>query len=61
MGKQSINTTLTTLEIEKKPPVAEVEVRAVTVLVHELEQLWVQNLLQRNNQMIIVCSHRTSL
>lgn len=37
----------TSLEVQEKPPVAEVEVSVVTVLVHQLEELRVQDLMRK--------------
>ena len=40
---------LTSLEVEQKPAVAEVEVGVVSVLVHVLEEFWVQDLSHKHN------------
>ena len=39
---------LTSLEVQQEPAIAEVEVGVVAVLVHQLEDLRVQNLMRRN-------------
>ena len=37
----------TSLEIQEKPPVAKVKVRVISILMHQIENLCVQNLNQR--------------
>lgn len=48
---------LTSFEVQQKPPVAEVEVGVVSVLLHQLKQLRVQNLLgwKRADAAAVVC------
>lgn len=47
----------TSFEVQQEPPVAEVEVGVVAVLLHQLKQLRIQNLLGRKRAEAVVVVH----
>lgn len=50
---------ITSLEIKQKPTIAEVEVSIVSILLHQFEQLGIQNLLVWNQNVtkLWLCTH----